>query len=197
MIGDRLHSIGIQSLTIALLALAVLAYLTTVVSSPTASEVAKPMPGSLARPLPAADSPSTAKIEGLPEGPSSEASDRLCAPRRTPCEAFPEAVPFHGKKGDERYDPIILRAARDYGIDPAVIKAVIMAESGFDPQAVSHAGAMGLMQLMPRTAKELKVDDALDPRDNILGGTRYLEHLSSLPVAGTITYFSYLYRAVV
>jgi soluble lytic murein transglycosylase-like protein len=86
-------------------------------------------------------------------------------------------TPFQGKKGDYRYDDIILQAARDCGIDPAVIKAVIMAESGFDSQAVSYAGAQGLMQLMPRTARALAIEDPLDPQANILGGTRYLKRM--------------------
>jgi soluble lytic murein transglycosylase-like protein len=86
-------------------------------------------------------------------------------------------APFQGKKGDIIYDHIILKAARDYGIDPAVIKAVIMAESGFNPQAISYAGAQGLMQLMPRTARALKVENPMDPLANILGGTRYLKRL--------------------
>ena len=72
------------------------------------------------------------------------------------------------------YDPAIVRACRQHGVSPALVKAVIAAESGFDPYAVSRKGAQGLMQLMPRTARELGVDDALDPWQNIDGGTRYL-----------------------
>lgn len=86
-------------------------------------------------------------------------------------------MPFRGKKGDDVFDAFILDAARQYDMDPVVIKAVIMAESGFNPRAVSRAGARGLMQLMPRTAGSLGVEDAFDPRANILGGTRYLKKL--------------------
>ncbi len=86
-------------------------------------------------------------------------------------------MPFRGKKGDDVFDAFILDAARQFDMDPVVIKAVIMAESGFNPRAVSRAGARGLMQLMPRTAGSLGVEDAFDPRDNILGGTRYLKKL--------------------
>ena len=72
------------------------------------------------------------------------------------------------------YDPAIKRASNEHGVSAALVKAVIAAESGFDPYAVSRKGAQGLMQLMPDTARDLGVDDALDPWQNIDGGTRYL-----------------------
>ena len=72
------------------------------------------------------------------------------------------------------YDPAIKRASKQHGVSAALVKAVIAAESGFDPFAVSRRGAQGLMQLMPDTARDLGVDDALDPWQNIDGGTRYL-----------------------
>ena len=75
---------------------------------------------------------------------------------------------------ETRYDPIIVSAAREQGVEPALVKAVIAAESNFNPLAVSKKGAQGLMQLMPRTAESLGVDDAFEPRDNVGGGTRYL-----------------------
>ena len=68
-------------------------------------------------------------------------------------------------------------AATEHGIDPLLIKAIIKAESNFDPTAVSPKGAQGLMQLMPATARDLQVADPFDPQDNITGGTKYLRSL--------------------
>ncbi len=62
-------------------------------------------------------------------------------------------------------------------MDPALIRAVMQAESAFHPHAVSRAGAEGLMQLMPTLADEMGVDDSFDPRENIMGGVRYLKRL--------------------
>ena len=75
------------------------------------------------------------------------------------------------------YDELIKEAAARYGLPPALIRAVIMTESAFDPLAVSSAGAQGLMQLMPALADELGVSDAFDPRENIMAGAQYLSSL--------------------
>lgn len=74
----------------------------------------------------------------------------------------------------DTYDGMIVQAGTMYGVEPALIKAVVLAESGMNPQAVSHAGAQGLMQLMPPTAADLGVTDSFDPAQCIDGGTRYL-----------------------
>ena len=77
----------------------------------------------------------------------------------------------------QRYSPIVDVASRTYGVDKALVHAVISAESGYNPSAVSRAGAIGLMQLMPQTAKRYGVKNILDPVDNIHGGVRYLKDL--------------------
>lgn len=75
------------------------------------------------------------------------------------------------------YDHIIKTSSDKYGVSASLIKAVIHAESGYNPNAVSHKGASGLMQLMPGTAKSLKVNNRFDPKDNVEGGVKYLRFL--------------------
>jgi soluble lytic murein transglycosylase-like protein len=75
------------------------------------------------------------------------------------------------------YDSLIQQASREHGVDTRLIKAVIQAESSFRADAVSHAGAKGLMQLMDRTGQSLGVNDPFDPQQNINGGTKYLSQL--------------------
>jgi len=77
----------------------------------------------------------------------------------------------------QRYEAVVSQAAQRNEIDPALINSVIHQESGFDPHARSSAGAMGLMQLMPETAKALGVRDPFDPAQNVEGGTRLLRQL--------------------
>lgn len=78
---------------------------------------------------------------------------------------------------DSGTDAIIDKASRRYGIDSGLIRAVIQAESNFNPRAVSSAGAQGLMQLMPATARGLGVTDSFDPEQNVMAGTRFLKDM--------------------
>ena len=85
---------------------------------------------------------------------------------------------FSGPAGErETYESLIQEAARRYKVPANLIRAVIRVESNFRPHAVSHAGAKGLMQLMPKTAASMGVSELFDPRQNILGGSRYLRVL--------------------
>jgi soluble lytic murein transglycosylase-like protein len=78
------------------------------------------------------------------------------------------------------YDDLITRTSEKYRVDPALVKAVIKAESNFNHKAVSPVGARGLMQLMPATAASLQVKDSFHPENNIDGGVRYLRYLMNL-----------------
>ena len=75
------------------------------------------------------------------------------------------------------YDVLIQDLARAYQLEPALVKAVVHVESAFNPRARSHAGAAGLMQLMPGTANRFGVRNVYQPADNVLGGIRYLRWL--------------------
>lgn len=105
--------------------------------------------------------PTTARCEALSFSPSSR----------------PNRSASFQNKTSRSYDSWIRSTAARYGIDYALIKAIIHIESGFDHRAVSSKGARGLMQLMPTTARELRVQNSFDPRQNIDGGTRYFRKM--------------------
>lgn len=93
----------------------------------------------------------------------------------------PRPISFaSNKKNRVRFSPLIARAAQRYRLPNALLHAVISAESAYDPLAVSHKGAVGLMQLMPETGQRYGVRDLTDPAANIHGGSRYLRDLLRL-----------------
>ena len=99
-----------------------------------------------------------------------------------------ESSRLHATLSERELEPVIRRHSSQQQLHPALIRAVIKAESDFDPLAVSRAGAIGLMQLMPQTAVRLDVRDMYDPDDNVGGGTKYLRQLldrfhGNLPLA--------------
>jgi soluble lytic murein transglycosylase-like protein len=107
--------------------------------------------------------------------PHPSAPPHLSGPRVTTSISSVEPIP-----PARAYDRIIREAAALYRLDPALIRSVMHAESGFDPSAVSRAGALGLMQLMPGVAEGLGVEHPFDPRENIMAGAQLLRKLLDL-----------------
>jgi soluble lytic murein transglycosylase-like protein len=94
--------------------------------------------------------------------------------------AFNDRYRPYPKADRKKYHPHVIEAARAYQLEPALIHAVISAESGYNALARSPKGAKGLMQLMPDTARRYGVDNPLDPKQNIYGGAAYLRDLLTL-----------------
>lgn len=88
-----------------------------------------------------------------------------------------DQAPLPARPARERLDEMVARMARDNGLRPEFILAVVRAESNFDVRCVSRAGAQGLMQLMPATARSVGVDDPFDAGQNVVGGIRYLKSM--------------------
>lgn len=84
---------------------------------------------------------------------------------------------FRALEPERAYDSLIAEAAHAYSLDQELIRAVMQAESSFDPSVVSTVGAQGLMQLMPALSASMGITDPFDPRQNIMGGARYLREL--------------------
>ena len=100
--------------------------------------------------------------------------NRTLSPAPRPVYPFRSLAPSCNPLNSNLYDPHIKFACQRYGLDYHLVKAVIRAESAFDPAALSPKGAMGLMQLMPETSRDLGVMNPFDPLQNIDGGVRYL-----------------------
>jgi soluble lytic murein transglycosylase-like protein len=81
------------------------------------------------------------------------------------------------KKLESKYSPLIEKIAKEEGVDPKFIKSIVKAESSFNPNARSKKGAMGLMQLMPATAREMGVQNPFDPEQNLRGGIKYYKKM--------------------
>ena len=92
-------------------------------------------------------------------------------------EASSGYTPYNGTITKAQIQNIVSQVAKKYEVDEKLVNAVIKQESGFNPKATSHCGAMGLMQLMPQTAKGLGVTNAYNPVQNIEGGVKYLKNL--------------------
>ena len=89
-------------------------------------------------------------------------------------------VPLRFSKNASDYSPLIDKACKKYSVDPDLVKAVIQVESAYKPNALSRAGAIGLMQLMPSTASRFGVKEIYDPHENVHGGVQYLRFLLDL-----------------
>jgi soluble lytic murein transglycosylase-like protein len=129
------------------------------------------------RPAPSAAAPSAVPLS-RPRGPS---GDIILGNGPRPV-AVPDIRAARPQRGGRQlqYARLVERAAEAHGLDPWLLHAVIQAESSYNPQAVSHKGAKGLMQLMPGTAERYGVRDPYDPEDNVFGGARYLRDLMGM-----------------
>jgi soluble lytic murein transglycosylase-like protein len=124
-------------------------------------------------------------VEDIPRVPQTRKSPRALAPsppsasRQLPAMTQPRRPPRWWERRSDAPPDEIDRAAKTFNIPAELIRAVIAVESAGDTAAVSHRGAVGLMQLMPDTAGKMYVEDPVDPAQNIMGGTRYLRQLAN------------------
>src|SRR6266576_6361374 len=127
------------------------------------------------------NSPAEARSSSLPPAVAAPKAEEVDAPRAEAVAApRAETVPATRDGGPERirvFDDLISEHSRNHGIRPDLVRAVVQVESAFDPRARSPKGALGLMQLMPATARLYSVMDAFNPAENIRGGVAYLRSL--------------------
>jgi soluble lytic murein transglycosylase-like protein len=121
------------------------------------------------------DAPRAGKTVGLHNLWGTPSAIRRVLPTSEPTSGQPPAA--GGQLANVPFGRLFAQAGAKHGVDPALLAAVAKAESGFNPRAVSHAGARGLMQLMPSTAAGLGVDDAFDPPQAVDGSARLLRSL--------------------
>jgi soluble lytic murein transglycosylase-like protein len=117
------------------------------------------------------------RISEISSGPAIDAAVFNSSVKATYARSNEAASPATARTPREEIERLVKLSAADYGIDPALIEAIIERESAFDSNATSGAGARGLMQLMPQTAAGLGVSDSYDAAQNVAGGTRYLRSL--------------------
>lgn len=110
-------------------------------------------------------------VQAAPNAPAGSSFASMVAA----ASAQPDSRPVQAAPAD--VERLVSANANTWGVDPALVKAIIANESGFDPNATSKTGAQGLMQLEPGTAADLGVSNAYDPAQNVAGGTRYIRGL--------------------
>lgn len=126
-----------------------------------------------ARPRPVVSTPASPR----PGGPRVENPQRAAPSALSSSAALPEQLPAGAVFDPAELRKLAGRVARYHGLSEALVQAVVQVESRYDAFAVSPRGAMGLMQLMPQTARRFQVDDTFDPVANLDGGVRYLKEL--------------------
>lgn len=125
---------------------------------------------------------STALWNGISNGINSFNGVNSFSPMNQAFQAYGVSSPTRSGNGEikaptDRFNHLIKQAAEKYNVDEKLIHAIIKMESNYNPNATSHAGAAGLMQLMPATARGLGVTNRYDPAQNIDGGTRYISQM--------------------
>ena len=115
----------------------------------------------------------------VPASANAARSQPLSPPSRHAPKDAGTIVPLPGiaTTPQRPYEDLIIEAAETYGLEPRLLRAIVEVESKFNPRAVSRGGAKGLMQLRPILQRELRIRNPFDPRQNIMGGARYLRRL--------------------